>query len=817
LPRQPADGPPRIVTIAPRTSKPFEWQSFTLSSGERAVVATGGVILMVRNTQNMEVVDIEADRLVFWSQGDTEHFFSNMRSSHGQTTKELEFYLAGNVELRRQSRPTDNKTMRADELYYDVGRNVAVGVTADLELHQPNVPDPIHVKADEILQLSPSLWEAARAEVYCSRLPSDPGLKVYFARVTVEERREAGVRRRPVNSQNGNGAALEPVHYFNGTNVFLELEGVPFFYLPFLQGDAERPFGPLVDASFGYNKIFGAEISFTFDMYDLLGIAPIQGTRWRLDIDELTKRGPALGQHFDYHGKDLFGIPSQYTGLIRAFGIYDNGEDILGGDRIGQHHTHWRGQFLWRQDWWKLPYGFTVQAQVNALSDQNFLEQYHKNEFDNDFYEQTYLYVKQQQDIWAWTFLVEPRLRSWVTETEWLPRGDGHLLGVSFLDLFTYNAGASAGYAQLRPAQLPSPPPVESTQTRINTGRLDLWQELSLPFYIGPVRFVPYGVVDLTYYSQDLAGNDIGRFYGAGGVRASIPFTRLYPDVQSELWNLNGINHKIVVSTNYYIAHSDVRFTQLPQLDMLDDDPTDQARRDITPQQPLLNPAHGLALEFSPLYNVQTFALRQLVNTSVDTLDSMQVLEMDIRQRLQTKRGFPGMQHIVDWMTLDVSASYYPDANRDNFGHSFAFLQYDYVWNIGDRTALTSSGWLDPFPGGASEWTVGAFLNRTDRTSFFLGYRQIDLLQSKAVTGSATYVFSPKYAVTGSTVYDFGTSQALANSLVLTRMGSDLQISVGITYNVLQNNFGATFMIIPNLLPSSRNPAAMSGAGVLGR
>ena len=57
----------------------------------------------------------------------------------------------------------------------------------------------------------------------------------------------------------------------------------------------------------------------------------------------------------------------------------------------------------------------------------------------------------------------------------------------------------------------------------------------------------------------------------------------LPPDLQSELLNLNEINHKIVLSSNYYVAHSDTHFTQLPQLDRLNDDATDQALRDIKP------------------------------------------------------------------------------------------------------------------------------------------------------------------------------------------------------------------------------------------
>jgi hypothetical protein len=81
------------------------------------------------------------------------------------------------------------------------------------------------------------------------------------------------------------------------------------------------------------------------------------------------------------------------------------------------------------------------------------------------------------------------------------------------------------------------------------------------------------------------------------------------------------------------------------------------------------------------------------------------------------------------------------------------------------------------------------------------------------VTGSVTYVFSPKYAFSASSTYDFGTSQALSNSLVFTRMGSDVQVSLGITYNALQNNFGVTFEIVPNLVPPNRRTGPLSALG----
>src|SRR5262249_1533934 len=390
---------------------------------------------------------------------------------------------------------------------------------------------------------------------FASRLPSDPGLKVYLAQATVEEQRKTrrSIFGTGVVSRQSGVAREEPQHFFRGSNVFFEVENVPIFYLPWLQGNLERPFGPLVDASLGENRIFGFQASLTFDLYDLLGIEPIAGTRWRFDVDYLSKRGPGAGEKFDYAGKDLFGIPGLYAGLFNAWGLYDHGEDILGGNR-GQFDNHplWRGRVLFRHNWWNLPDGFTVQAQASAISDHNFLEQYYKNEFDTELNQETFLYVKQQKDNWAWTVLAEPHIRYWVSEAEWLPLAQGWLIGQSFFDLFTYNLHASAGYAELIPTKTnPEPipigtaPPGPNTTVTDNTGELDLWQDVSLPFYLGPVKMVPYGIVDLTWYSNDLADENRGRFYGAAGARASIPFTRPYPDICSELFNINGVNHKI--------------------------------------------------------------------------------------------------------------------------------------------------------------------------------------------------------------------------------------------------------------------------------
>ena len=116
-----------MVSIAPRAGSQFQVKSEWLKNGEQATVITGGVILMVRNVRGFGVIDMEADRLVIYTREDSRQLIDNLRTSGGHSTQALQFYLAGNVEIRT-SEADETRTLRADQVYYDVSRNTAVAV-----------------------------------------------------------------------------------------------------------------------------------------------------------------------------------------------------------------------------------------------------------------------------------------------------------------------------------------------------------------------------------------------------------------------------------------------------------------------------------------------------------------------------------------------------------------------------------------------------------------------------------------------------------------------------------------------------------------
>ncbi len=550
----------------------------------------------------------------------------------------------------------------------------------------------------------------------------------------------------------------------------------------------------------------------------------VPGTRWRLYADVMTARGPALGTDFAYSITDMFGIPNKTNGDFKLYGIHDTGNDQLGGGRgEGQYtsfvpqldfwntpHPEWRGRLLGQLNMQELPMGLSVQSQVSLLSDRNFLEQFFQMEFQRGLNQETYFYAKQQQGIMAWDIKAEPRLREWVTEAQRLPEVQGYLIGQKFLDLFTYNSRGSAGYYHLIGTSDQTGVLLPTDQNDA-TGRFDWGQEISLPFQMGAFKLVPYATLDLTYYTQDLAGEGRGRFYGGGGMRGSIPFSKLYPDVCSELLNLNGIFHKIVVGGNYYIAHSDTPYTLLPQLDRIHDDATDQAMRDIRPFEPIYYPGVGTLLPAQAQFDPQSMAVRRLVMDRIDTLGSINTFQFDVRQRWQTKRGYLGQQHIVDWMTLDLSASFFPNTSQ-NFGSDVGFLEYDWNWNVGDRTALFSSGFFEPFQNGAHIFSFGGTINRPDKTNVLLMYRQIDPLNSKTFVASITYPFSSKYALTFTMADDVG-NKVQTVSAFFAHVGSDVEVDIGFSYSSALSTFSFLFQVYPNLLPASRRMGTMGGMG----
>ena len=136
-------------------------------------------------------------------------------------------------------------------------------------------------------------------------------------------------------------------------------------------------------------------------------------------------------------------------------------------------------------------------------------------------------------------------------------------------------------------------------------------------------------------------------------------------------------------------------------------------------------------------------------------------------------------------MTLDLTTTYFPHADRDNFGKPFGQNMYNWEWFIGDRTSIISYGWFEFFeltgdpltkpaidrrnnPFGLNIITSGISISRPPRTNLFIGYTVIDtgVITTSALNSSISYWLSPKWYGTYATSYDFGNDHPARRELL---------------------------------------------------
>ncbi len=316
---------------------------------------------------------------------------------------------------------------------------------------------------------------------------------------------------------------------------------------------------------------------------------------------------------------------------------------------------------------------------------------------------------------------------------------------------------------------------------------------MNLPVELGDWQVTPFAIGQFTGYTDTETVNGLGRLYAAGGVRTSLPFWKLFPGVESDLLNLSGLAHKVSLDVDYIYAHATSRPGALPYIDQVDDDTSDLVRRQNTIR------SYGGVI--SPVRDPYRFANRRGVWWLPEALDDMQQIRGGIKQRWQTKRGPVGDQHIIDWLVIDVGASYFPQANRDNFKEDIGLVDMSMEWNVGDRTSVNASYFWEPFENRA-EFLGGINLMRPPRTmvAIMFSHYKTTVLESNLVAATMSYRFSEKYAAASSIGFDVGQGNASGYSLGISRVGLDFVYTLGMNYNVGRNDFGFFFEFFPRVI-----------------
>lgn len=805
-----------------RAIQSSQFQNLT-ERGEGVVIINAGVQVVIQGLEGLGPVAMETDRLVIWT-GPIQPGQTTLQAlTSGQTP--LEFYLEGNIVFRQGDR-----VIYAERMYYNVRQRYGVVLGAEMLTPVPNYQGLLRLKAEVLQQIHPQRYEAYNAALTSSRL----GIPRYWfqsrnvALDDIQTPRVDPLTQQPLLGPDGQ-PQVEHQMLATARDNFVFVGGVPVFYWPLIATDLTEPTYYVTGLRIKNDRVLGTGAMIDWDLYQLLGIENRPpGSAWTLSTDYFNLRGPALGMDYKYQGQTLFGVPGYYRGFFDAYGIHDDGLDNLGRDwRALSLENDFRGRLLGRHRQ-QLAGDWTLIAQVGLVSDRNFLEQYFEQEWDTFPDQVTALDLVRLRDNRSLGIAAEVRPNGFVTDTQWLPRLDHFVLGQALgMDRLTWHAHTTVGYAQMLtaspvsdPAQaavlspLPWEAPVEGLRAATR-------HELDLPLELGPVKVVPYVLGEAAFWGEDLSGQELTRTYVQAGVRASLPLWRVDPQLTHELFNLQGLAHKVVLQGEFLYADASQDLLRLPLYDRLDDNATEFTRRQMAVR------TFGQAVGTSvPLrFDERTFALRSTLQGNVtgptEIADDQMQFRLGVQQRWQTKRGLEGQQRIIDWIVLDVNAALFPFSSRDNFGAGLGLVDYDFRWHVGDRLTLLSDGFFDGFDQGLRQVTVGAQISRPEHGSLYLGFRSTEgPISSELITGALSYRMSEKWIATAGATWDFGATGNIGQYLALTRIGESFLVKLGFHYDASRNNFGGTVGIEPRFLPSSRlgrvGGVSVPPAGALG-
>ncbi|MFN0198770.1 MAG: hypothetical protein ACKVT0_18640, partial [Planctomycetaceae bacterium] len=556
----------RRVRIFPRSSVPYNVEtsrSDKTTPPERVWMLTGGVTIMIDGVHENGTIDLSADNIVIWT-GMTENTEFQEELLHSDDMP-FQVYLDGNIIVRQ-----GYDVITATQAYFDARDNRGLMLDAEIRTLIPGMGATLRVKAERVRQLSEKSYHAKQAWFSTSQF-GKPGYRLQATDVFLDQHYTTPWL---TTHDHAEGATygeheIKEVPWITSLNTKLYLDDVPVGYIPYMSSPTEDPGVPLNGVIVTQDRVFGTQVRTSWNMFKLLGRDPLENVNWNSQLDYYSDRGPGVGTSGDYRAESLFGMPGISSGLGSLYYVHDTGSDNLGLGRrslIPETSDRWRIMHRHHQE---LPNQWDLFGELGILSDRNFFEQYFEDDFNNDKDQETLLYARKRLNNWAGTLLVRPDIDGIETTTQWAPKADVYGLGEPLFDgLFNWSSHTSAGYAHLMIGDKPTQPADIFTSlpyvTDAEGGVFMTRHELSMPLHLGAVNFAPYVMGEASYWGNDFTGQNLDRLYGSAGVRGSVMFWKPYPNAKSEIFNLNGLVHKMVFDADFSASDASTDMSNIP-------------------------------------------------------------------------------------------------------------------------------------------------------------------------------------------------------------------------------------------------------------
>lgn len=661
-------------------------------------------------------------------------------------------YLEGDVVLTRGER-----MIRASRLYYDFKNDRALILDAVMRALAPGRNVPIYVRAAQVRQLSSTEYEASKAAVTSSEFHT-PHIHLGAEQVhltDLSERDEAG---RLSGIQAGR---------FRARDVTLNLDGTPVAYWPYATGDFRQGENAIQDVTMSYGNTFGAALKTKWYIFNLLGLERPDGVDASLRLDYMSKRGPGVGADVDYETENSFG-------MFRGYYIHDTGEDRLGSLNEDEPDTQNRGRLTWRHRE-LLGRGWELTLEGSWISDPDFMEQYFRREWETTKDQETLVYLKKQEDNWAFTLLNNVRILDWVSQTEHLPDAAFHWVGEPLAGIGNYYNETHVGLVRYMPDNrrlFNEDRKIDNTNRSPYTVRGDSRNEVDFPIKLGDFNAVPFLVGRPGYWDAANKGGSGDRMFGMAGIRTGTQLWKLFEDVTSELFDVHGVRHIVRPEMTAWASGSN------------------RASQELYP-----------------------------FDYGIETIDDFYGTSLAMRQKWQTKRGGPGNWTVVDWITWDLELNlfgntpeqtittptpigrYYDYRPENSVAHSH--VRSDFAYRISDTTAILSDANFNLNDRRMDLFNISYAVERLPRLSYFLGYRLIDPSDSHLIGGGAKYDISSIYRTAFYAYYDIERNELDECEISLIRKWPRWYSAVTIGVENFTDSYSVDVTIWPEDLPQA--------------
>ena len=670
-------------------------------------------------------------------------------------------YLEGDVVLS-----LGTSFVRASRLYYDFERDRALILDAVFRTDLPDRDIPLYVRAAEIRQLSAREFAAEDARVSTSEFHT-PHYHVGAERINLRDQTE----RDAAGSAIGDAAGQYVLR-----NTTVNVGGFPVLWWPYAKGNFKASETGLRSVRAGYSGDFGVEVETAWYLFNLLGLDQPEGydATWRLNY--FSERGPATGIDFDYNRPDHFG-------LFRSYYISDHGDDNLGPLRRNREEPESdnRGRVLWRHRHY-LPDNWEATFEVSYLSDPNFLEEYERSEYNEGKEQETLVYLKRAGEVDAISFMANWRLLDFVTQTEHLPELTYRRIGDTFLSpVILYHESGIGGVRYrntdvnanglpfwLYQRQRAGGPLLGWPRSTDLTFRTDVRQEAELPLKLGPVNVVPFASFRGSYWDGS-PRRDGGLWRGLGlyGVRSSTVLSRVFDDIESELFDIHRIRHIIRPDVAAWWAHGSARSELVTPFDY-----------------------------------------------GIETIDDFYGVTAGLRQTWQTQRGGPGQWRTVDLLTFNLEAGFFGDADgrreesngwanplRPENSRTRNYVAGDLIYRLSDTTSLLYDFNFDINDRSFDRHNVSLAVERLPRLAYVLGYRHAGDIDMNLIGGGWNYKLSEKHLTTVRTWFDLDRGDLGEIALAYVRRLPRWYVAVSVEYDRVDDDLSISISLWPEGVP----------------